>query len=315
VSTVTVRWRDGDELRSGGVQDIEAAVASDQAWIDIYQPDRQTLDAVCRHVSLHPLAVDDALEAYQRPKIDLYWDIVYLIWVMPALLPDDGLDMRKLDVFLGEKVLVTAHRELWPSIDVAAEEAASGLKRGVEWILHGILDGAVDEVFPIVDSLSDDLESLEDRMLERAAPELLEQLYATKRLLIALRRIVGPERDVLRGLARQEALVSQEAYAYFQDVGDHLARVEDTVDTYRDVAGGIMDIYLSSVSNRLNGVMKQLTVVATVFMPLTLITGIYGMNFRQMPELGSRYGYPAVLVGMATIAFGMMVYFKRRNWW
>ena len=316
MSTVMVRWRDGEEFRVGGAEAIEAAVSSSSAaWIDILKPDRQAFDAIAQHLSIHPLAVEDALESYQRPKIDLYRDAVYLIWVAPSLREDDGLDMRKLDVFLTDRVLVTSHREPWEAIDLVAGEAADGLCRGVEWVLHGILDRAVDDVFPVVDALSDGLDEIEDRMLEHAAPALLERLYATKRLLISLRRIVGPERDVLRGLARQEALVSQEVYAYFQDVGDHLARVEDTVDTYRDVAGGIMDIYLSSVSNRLNQVMKQLTVVATIFMPLTLISGIYGMNFRFMPELGMRYGYPLVLIGMASIAFGMISYFRRRNWW
>jgi magnesium transporter len=130
-----------------------------------------------------------------------------------------------------------------------------------------------------------------------------------------LHKVVGPERDVVRGLARLEAFVEPEAYMYFQDIGDHLARVADQIDTYREVANGTMDIYLSAQSNRMNQIMKTLTVVATIFMPLTLISGIYGMNFRHMPELEWPFGYFAALGLMGAIALSMTWYFRRRDWW
>lgn len=313
---IVVHWLDGDVARSGGVESLGVARESGgQVWIDITDANKAAFDALSPHWSLHPVWVDDALGGYQRPKLDLYGGRIYLTWIIPELLPDDGLRMHKLDAFLGERTLITVHDGPHEAIDLMLQEADDALRAGAEWALHGVLDRAVDSVFPIVDALSDRLENLEDIMLADAEGKHLEDLYRTKRLLIAIRRIIGPERDVVRGMARQEALVSPEAYAYFQDVGDHLARVEDTVDTYGDVARGVMDIYLSATSNRLNVIMKRLTIVSTIFLPLTVMTGIYGMNFRYLPELQWRYGYFAVLGAMLAVVIAMLTYFKRRDWW
>lgn len=313
---IVVRWLCGDALETAGVERLDEALASEsEVWIDVEQPDREALESISRHVPLHEIAIGDALEPFLRPKIDLYRNLAYFTWIRPELMPDDGLEMHKLDVFLGERVLITSHKSHWVVVGQVAEDTVTGLKSGVEWVLHSVLDRVVDQIFPIADRLAETLEELEDLMLETPQREHLQRLYATKRLLLQLRRIVGPERDVLRGLARQEAFLSQDAYVYFQDIGDHLARVEDTVDTSRDVASGTMDIYLSSVSNRLNDIMKRLTIVSTIFLPLTVLTGIYGMNFRYLPELRWRYGYFDVLGAMVLIVVGMLVYFKRRDWW
>ncbi|MGB4593998.1 MAG: magnesium/cobalt transporter CorA [Coriobacteriia bacterium] len=315
-STITVRWIEEGELRSDGMASLPATF-SGPVWIDVLAPEKDSLEVVGRRFHLPPLAVEDCLHFPQRPKIDVYPDVTFLIWLLPQAITEDGVTSSELDVFLGEEHLVTVHREAVDAVERIAAHAQEYLKRGAEWTLHAILDTAVDEVFPVVETLSDELEDLEDLMLSDARPSELQRLYAAKRGLIRLHKIVGPERDVVRGLARLEAFVEPEAYMYFQDIGDHLARVADEVDTYRDVASGTMDIYLSAVSNRMNQIMKQLTVIATIFMPLTLLSGIYGMNVLNgmWPPVDAAWAFPAIVGSMVVIAIWMVWFFRRREWW
>lgn len=314
-AAVTVRWIEDGVLKTGS-QDVLADLPSDTpVWVDVLDPDESTLAALAKRFPMHPLAVEDCLHFPQRPKIDLYPDSTFAIWLVPLLVDDDGVATHELDVFLGAEHLVTVHREQIKAVDDVASDAGAFLARGVEWTLHAILDRAVDALFPVVEQIADALEDLEDAMLTDARTEHLSRLYQAKRALVQLHKMLVPERDVVRGLARLEAFVEPDAYMYFQDIGDHLARAIDSVETYRDVASGAMDIYLSAQSNRMNEIMKQLTVIATIFMPLTLISSIYGMNFRYMPELQWRYGYFAVLITMAVIAAWMVWFFRRRRWW
>jgi magnesium transporter len=286
-------------------------------WIDVIEPDQASLESVSKRFPLPPLAMEDCLHFPQRPKIDTYSELTFLIWLLPQMLIGDGVDAQELDVFLGEEHLITIHRADSSALDRVMAHADAYLARGVEWTLHAILDAAVDEVFPLVDALSDELEQLENVMLSDARPEYLQRLYTAKRSLVRLHKIVSPERDVVRGLARLEAFVEPDAYMYFQDVGDHLARLADQIDTYRDVASGTMDIYLSSQSNRMNGIMKQLTVVATIFMPLTLISGIYGMNVVKgmWPPVGAWWSFGLVILSMVGISVWMVLFFRRKEWW
>jgi len=172
-------------------------------------------------------------------------------------------------------------------------------------------------MFPIVDLVGEELDRIENELLAKVKDEQLQDLYKAKRVMLSLHKVVGPERDVLRAMSRHDQLVSQEAYLYLQDVGDHVARISDAIDTYRDVASSVMDIYLSAISNRLNVVMKQLTVVATIFMPLTLISGVYGMNLTKTmwPAPEWAWSFPAVIASFAVITIGMLFVFKRRGWW
>lgn len=315
-ASITVRWIESGALRSDGLDTLPDELTG-AVWIDLLEPDMDSLAAVAARFDLPPLAVEDCLHFPQRPKIDVYPDVTFLVWLLPRVIIGDGTDSSELDIFLGENHLVTVHKETIGAVDRVAKHAEEYLKRGVEWTLHAILDIAVDESFPVIEALSDELEELEDLMLSDAKPSSLQRLYAAKRALVKLHKIVGPERDVVRGLARLEAFVEPEAYMYFQDIGDHLARVADEVDTYRDVASGTMDIYLSSVSNRMNAIMKQLTVIATIFMPLTLLSGIYGMNITvgMWPPIDKMWSFPLVIGSMVLISVWMLWAFKRRDWW
>lgn len=317
VAEVAVRALFAEGLLVGGADRLSDCRDAIACWVDVHAPDAESMEAVAKEFGLHPLAVEDCLHYPQRPKLESYGDSAFLIWIVPEGRAGDGLDLNELDAFLGERWLVTVHREPLDAVERVASEAQAHLSRGVDWVLHALLDLTVDKVFPLLDEVADRLEEIEDRMLERADPADLEALLGSKRLLIRIHKAIVPERDILRELVREEALVSPEAYRYFQDVADHLARVEDGVETYREVASGAMDVYLSSVNNRMNEIMKQLTVVATIFMPLTLISGIYGMNVvaGMWPPVQAAWSFAAICAAMAAIAVVMALYFRRKNWW
>jgi len=310
---VTARWIHDGALHSDTLDALPAELTG-SLWIDVTDPDESALAAVSARVPLPPLAIEDCLHFPQRPKIEANDGSLFMVWIAPCL-RDDRFEASELDVFLGDRWLITVHHEPLAAIDAVALEAHTHLGLGPDWLLHAVIDRVVDDVFPVVDEVADRLDRLQDEMLERADRSQLEELYDTRRDLLHMHKTVAPERDMLRALVREREVVSAEAYRYFQDVADHLARVEDSIDTYREVAAAAMDIYLSAQSNRMNAIMKQLTIVATIFMPLTLITGVYGMNFKYLPELGWRYGYFGVLVAMVLIAAGMLAFFKSRDWW
>ena len=316
-ATVTVMWVEGKTLHTGGVADLVKARAAGPVWVDVHGPDEQSLAPLAKEFDLHPLAIEDCLHFPQRPKVDAYPGNMFVVWVLPTLIAGDGIAYAEVDVFLGSGFLITSHRDEIPMIAELARQAECVLCEGAEWTLHALLDRSVDDIFPTVDYIADQLDSIEDRLLERASQDDLHSLYAMKRLLVALHKTVAPERDVVRGMARQTELISQDTYMYFQDIGDHLARVVDSVETYRDVASGAMDIYLSAVNNRMNQIMKQLTVVATIFMPLTLISGIYGMNVTQgmWPPISATWSFGLVIGSMLVITVAMLWFFRRRNWW
>lgn len=314
---ITVRWLDAEGvLQTGGLSEI-ADVDGRWFWVDVRRPDAATLETLQQRFDLHPLAVEDVLHTQHRPKLDVYDGGLFLVWLTPERVEGDGIIATELDVFLGQGYLITSHDDGSPVIETVTEGIERELGRGPDWLLHAIIDRLVDSAMPLVDALGDELDDIEDEMLGEPRKGELAALYATRRQLVQMHRIVAPERDVLRGLARERDLVSEEAYRYFMDVGDHLARVEDSIETYRDVGAGVMDIYLSAQSNRLNEIMKQLTVVAAIFMPLTLISGIYGMNVVKgmWPPVLAGWSFAAVNASMLAIALGMSIYFRRKNWW
>jgi len=317
-ATAIVRWVRDDKLRVGSLADIAAAKAGTGAvWVDVSEPDEETLKVLAIHYPLHPLALEDMLHFPQRPKLDAYAENLFMVWVSPQLGAEQALVLSEIDVFLGADYLITSHHNHIKAIDDVAEDACGVVARGAAWTLHSILDQSVDEMFPIVDLVGEELDRIENELLAKVKDEQLQDLYKVKRVMLSLHKVVGPERDVLRAMSRHDQLVSQEAYLYLQDVGDHVARISDAIDTYRDVASSVMDIYLSAISNRLNVVMKQLTVVATIFMPLTLISGVYGMNLTKTmwPAPEWAWSFPAVIASFAVITIGMLFVFKRRGWW
>jgi magnesium transporter len=318
MSETTVTWHAlPGVVRSAGLDALaEARSEGPWVWVDVTHPTPESFGPLIEAFGLHPLAVEDALHVQVRPKVDTFSDAIFFAWLTPLGSAADYA-VSELDVFLGKDFIITAH-----SVDggISAHlglDIDDAMSKGPDWLAHALVDRLVDGVLAIVDDLGDSLEGLEDSMLGQPRPQDLEALYRVRRRLVAMHRIVSPERDIVRTLARERDVVGEDAYRYFQDVGDHLARVDDSIETYRDVAAGVMDIYLSAQSNRMNEIMKQLTAVATIFMPLTLLSGIYGMNVvRGMwPPISATWSFGAVVGSMVVIALWMSWYFRRRNWW
>lgn len=318
MSDVAVRWLDsGGSLAAGSLTDLSTSRQADWRWVDVTAPDSATMQTLADEFALHPLSVEDVLHVQARPKLDLFPDGIFIAWLTPERPEGDGVISSELDMFLGAKYLITTHIDPVHAIDEVISEIDRSMSRGPDWLLHSIIDRLVDITLPLVDDLGDELDDIEDDMLGEPRQGELNRLYEVRRQLVKMHRIVAPEREMLRELARERDIVSEEAYRYFQDVGDHLARVQDSIETYRDVGSGVMDIYLSAQNNRMNEIMKQLTVVATIFMPLTLISGVYGMNVTvgMWPTTVAKWSFAAVVGTMVFIAVSMSIYFRKRNWW
>jgi magnesium transporter len=225
----------------------------------------------------------------------------------------------ELNIFLGENFMVTLHLdEAMPPVDQLWNQLEKDERlthNGTDILCHRLLDYLVDDYMPVLDDLDDEIEWLEDQVLARPNPQLLSRILALKHTLIALRRIMSPQREVLNRLSRDEfAMIDNHARIYFRDVYDHMVRFQDLIETLRDIVTGAMDIYLNSTSLRMNEIMKALTIVSTIFLPLSFVAGVYGMNFEHMPELNWIWGYPMVWGIFLLIAAGMLIFFKRRGW-
>lgn len=300
-------------------------------WLDVERPTPEDIQFLAENFAFHPLALEDVGRP-QRAKIDRYPNLVFLV-LFDLDLPANGgpIDEHQLNIFLGSRYLVTVHDEPIAEIEEVARrwrENAVRIERNINVLLYSLLDTIVDHYFPVIDAIGDRVEALEESVFTAAGQATLRQVFALKKELIAVRRAIAPERDVLAllakgGLRPGEAgdAWSDPVAAYFQDVYDHVLRVIESIDTYRDVLSGVLDAYLSwssnnlaVASNQLSQVMKVMTSFSIILMSVTLVASVYGMNFDVMPELRWRYGYPAVLLAMAAIGLGLTIYFRRKRW-
>ncbi|MHB8535205.1 MAG: magnesium/cobalt transporter CorA [Sulfuricaulis sp.] len=271
-------------------------------------------------LGLHPLVLEDILSTDQRPKSEDYGEYLYI--VLKALGHGDAgneITSEQISLILGRNFVVSFLEGDSGIFNVVKERILKNPARigklGADYLAYALMDTTVDNYFTIFENLGDRIEALQESLIARPAPETLRTLNNLKREMLYLRKSVWPLREVVSGLQRGDSPLIQKATGlYLRDLYDHTIHVIDTIETYRDMLSGMLDIYLSSLSIRLNEVMKVLTIIATIFMPLSFIVGVYGMNFHYMPELGWHWGYPAVLLAMATIAGGMMLYFRRRKW-
>ncbi|MFZ5639601.1 MAG: magnesium/cobalt transporter CorA [Bacillota bacterium] len=295
------------------------AMEGEILWVDLFKPDREELRVLEKDFGFHPLAIEDAVKRMQRSKLDDYGD--YLFIVVHAVGETDllkGLNMAELAIFYGRNYIVTVHWEQVRALDEVADRIRKNgalLERGIDYLLYLVLDTVVDDYFPLLDVIDDAFSETENKLLTLPEPDSLFTLFLLRRRLVGLRKILSPFREMFNILLRFEGTYfKNENRLFYLDVYDHLMRIFDFVETYRDLIGGGLEMYLTVMSNRTNEVMKVLTVISTIMLPLTLISSIYGMNFRYMPELTWRYGYFAVLGFMALLAIGMVAYFRRKKW-
>ncbi len=309
-------------------------------WVDLENPTEEEEETLLIHFfHFHHLAVEDCQHERLKPtigdhypKVEDYNDYLYVIFnpvERPVELSEELGDSinqyisvqfptRQLNAFLGKKYLVTHHYEMSPAINYVKELCEKNplmMKRGTDFLFHIIIDGVVDNYAPVIEYFDIRLDALEASVFENFQTTTLSQILELKKGIVRLRRITTYQREILNRLSRGEfSLVSMQEMVYYRNVYDHLVRIADLVESYRENVSGLLEAYLSVNSNRMNQVMKVLTVFSTIFLPLTFISSIYGMNFQSMPELQWRYGYEAIWVIIILIGISMMIFFKRKGW-
>ncbi len=288
-------------------------------WADVSDPTDQDFGELVEEFGFHHLSIEDCQHAHQRPKVEEYPGYYFIVLYEAELVgPTDRLELRELNIFLGKNYLVTVHSRPIRAIETAGRlwhEWMDRADQGAGLLSYLLIDGIVDDYLPLLDIISERMDDLEDSIFGEFRSEAIQEIFSIKKKLLYLRRSITPLRDVFNMLLRREQpIFSRDTHVYFQDVFDHLIRVADTIDTLRDMLSSTMDAYLSVTGNRMNQVMKRLTSISTILMSVTLVAGIYGMNFVFMPELRWRYGYVFALLSMMVVGGALYVYLKKVKW-
>ena len=290
-------------------------------WLDLQSPSQQELDKLGKEFTLHPLAIEDATHEHQRPKIEQYENFYFVVFYATRLeAGKDELDIHELDMFLGKDYLITIHYGPFPELNEVEQRwtrNVTQLEWGIGVLLYSLLNTFVDGYFPIVDGLAEQLDQLEDDLFTKRVNQnaFTQKLLDLKKQFLALRRVVTPERDVLNNLTNRDSpIFEKQVIVYFRDIYDHISRLTDALDLYRDQLGTTMDANLSIISNDLNIVMRTLTSASIILMVDSLLAGIWGMNFVFIPELRLHYGYFGALILMALLSLFLLGVFKRFKW-
>jgi magnesium transporter len=303
-----------------GPEDLKAAAEADGVtWIEVIGlGDGTVLGWLRDALEVHPLAVADIANAPQRPKFEDYGERDLIIAQHVRILADEGVEMTQVSLIAGPHWVVSVLEEPCAIFEPLHERlrALAPIRRmGADFLAYAIVDAVIDGYFPVLESLGELLEELEEDIMVRPGRDALVRLHAVRRVLMTLHRTMWRQRDALSQILRGDGNPFGEGVrVYFRDAHDHALQVLDAIESFREITVGLMDVYLSSVSNRLNEVMKTLTIMASIFIPLTFIVGVYGMNFDWMPELRWRWGYPAVWGVMITVSVTLLWWFRRRGW-
>ncbi|HYQ47793.1 MAG TPA: magnesium/cobalt transporter CorA [Thermodesulfovibrionales bacterium] len=323
---ISVIAYDETQFTEQSLDDIEACVPFREGpavtWVNIdgiHQTDILEKIGACHN--LHPLVMEDILNTEQRPKIENYDDYLYIVMKMlRAAGPAVAVSTEQISLVLGRHYVISFQEGIEGDVfghvrERLRSEQGKARRLGADYLVYPLIDAVVDNYFLVLERLGEQIEALEEKLVTNPTSETLRAIHYLKREMIFLRKSVWPLREVISSLQRGDSPLIQDAtHLYLSDVYDHTIQVIDTIETYRDMVSGMLDIYLSSVSNRLNAVMKVLTIIATIFMPLTFIAGVYGMNFKYMPELEWRYGYFLTWSVMIFIGVFMLIYFRKKKW-
>ena len=291
------------------------------SWLNIDGSHQvELLEDIGRQLNIHPLVLEDILNTNQRPKLEDYDQYLFLKLNMLAWNEISAqVDAEQISLLLGENYLVTfqdLEKDVFDPVRKRIREGKGRVTRsGADYLAYSLIDAVVDNYFFVLENLGEQIEVLEEELVIDPDPGTLHAIHDLKRELIFLRKSVWPLREVISGLERGESpLFEDSSLLYLRDAYDHIIQIIDTIETFREMASGMLDIYLSSISNRMNEVMKVLTIIATVFIPLSFVVGLYGMNFLYMPELKWKYGYAMVWGVIILTVTGMMAYFRRKKW-
>jgi magnesium transporter len=290
-------------------------------WINIEGLQKiSIIEKIGNHFNLHPLVLEDIANTGQRPKMEDYTDYLFVVLNMLQYSEEDKeIKREQVSLILGSNWVISFQETEGDVFDTIRERLRSDKgrirKMGADYLVYVLMDTIVDNYFAVLEKIGEKIEEIEDEIVTNPSPVTLQTMHDLKRQMIMLRKSIWPLREVINRLERWESkLINESTDIFLRDLYDHTIQVVDAVETFRDMLSGMMDIYMSSVSNRMNEVMKVLTIIATIFLPLTLVAGIYGMNFRIMPELQWEMGYPFALLIMLAVGIIMLIYFKRKNW-
>ena len=295
-------------------------VSPSVSWINIdglHETD--IIETFGKEYGLHPLVVEDILNTHQRPKIEIFDDYIFVSIKMLSMDKQNRVASEQVSLIMGEKFVLSFQEKEGDVFDSLRKRIREGKgrirKQGTDYLLYAILDVIVDNYFLILENFGDRVEAFDEELMREPKSSTLKEIYNMKREILYLRKSVWPLREAVSNLERSESeLIEQKTVPFLRDLYDHTIQIIDAVETNRDLLSGMLDLYLSSVSNKMNEVMKVLTIIATIFIPLTFIAGIYGMNFEYMPELGWKYAYFSVWILMVIVGAAMLVFFRRKKW-
>ncbi|MEQ1792652.1 MAG: magnesium/cobalt transporter CorA [Nitrospira sp.] len=309
-----------DERTVTNPNELQPPADESVTWVDIGGVHRlDLLEAFGKQFSLHPLLLEDIANTDQRPKLDDYESYLFLVMKVLSVTDKQDLLVEQVSFVIGRNFVLSFQENGTDVFKPVRDRLRGGKGRlrqsGADYLLYALVDAIVDQYFLVLESMGEKIELLQEKVVADPKPDTLREVHALKRQLLFLRRAVWPLREATNGLSRSDCpFLHEPTKVFFRDVYDHVVQIVDTIETLREMVSASLDIYLSSVSYRLNAVMRVLTVITTIFMPLSFIASIYGMNFEHMPELKSEWGYPAVLAAMGLIAAGMLMAFRQRRW-
>jgi magnesium transporter len=291
-----------------------------KTWLDVRGfGDEAVLQRLKEVFSIHPLALEDVVHTTQRPKTEQFDQHQLYITRMLRLLESGLMESEQVSILFGDRYVVTVQERPGDVLDPVRNRLRQGRgpmrRMGPDYLAYALLDAVIDGYYPVVEQLGAELEELEDLVLENPSPEILARLNTVKRDLLRIRRCIWPQRDAINSLLRGDSdFVSEDVRVYLRDSYDHCVQMSEVVETFRELTSGLQNTYLSAVANRTNDVMKVLTIMATIFIPLTFLAGIYGMNFEHMPETKWEWAYGAFWIVTVTLGLGLFEYFRRKGW-
>lgn len=322
---ITLIKYDETSYQEKEVQSIEECFSLEDArttkWINIDGIHHvETIEKIGNHYSLHPLTMEDILNTDQRPKMDDYEDYIFVVLKMFFYIEEHHELMAEQVSLIFRPGLVISFQEkegdvFEPIRERMRNKKSKIIRHGSDYLAYALIDAIVDHYFVILERVGERIEYLQEQLIVEPNNQTLHDVHQLKREMIFLRKSAWPLREIVNKMEREESsLIQESTVIYLRDVYDHIMQVIDTLETFREMVSGMIDLYLTSISNRMNEVMKVLTIIATIFIPLTFIAGVYGMNFHYMPELDWHWAYYAVLIFMAVIGAAMIVYFRRKKW-
>lgn len=279
--------------------------------------DSEIFQALQKKFSINNIVIENIVNTSLRPSIDIYKENSFIVTKEVAISPSKEISFEQISLIVAANYLITFTECKLDAYDIITNllEESNFREKGISYLCYTILDFIVDNYFITMENIDDQLDVLEERILNFCTSQDLEKIYKIKKDLLLIQKSISPQRNIINMILRERGSIFNDNYdEYYRDIDDHIYQVKDMIDIFRDIISGILDVYLTSKSNKMNEIMKVLTIISTIFMPITFIVGIYGMNFKYMPELNSKYGYPAVMIFMVFIFITMLIFFKKKKW-